>query len=350
MPIATPDQYRAMLDAAQEGGYASPAINVTSLTTANGALKAFADAKSDGIIQVSTGGGEFASGLGVKDAAFGAIVLAEAMHRLAEKYEVLIALHTDHCHPGKVDGFLRPLLAASRQRKAEGKGPLFQSHMLDASELPLEENMALSTEIMKECVELDIILEVEAGVVGGEEDGHDTSGLPAEKLYTAPEDMLTVYETLDPLGRFMFAATFGNVHGAYKPGAVKLKPTILRDGQKAVTDKYGAEAEMDLVFHGGSGSSLEEIRETLAYGVIKMNIDTDTQYAFTRPVVTHICENIEGVLKIDGEVGNKKAYDPRSYLKKAEQGLCDRLRRACDDLLSTGKSIVSSQLAVSGKP
>ncbi len=350
MPIATPDQYRAMLDAAQEGGYAYPAINVTSLTTANGALKAFADAKSDGIIQVSTGGGEFASGLGVKDAAFGAIVLAEAMHRLAEKYEVLIALHTDHCHPGKVDGFLRPLLAASRQRKAEGKGPLFQSHMLDASELPLEENMALSTEIMKECVELDIILEVEAGVVGGEEDGHDTSGLPAEKLYTAPEDMLTVYETLDPLGRFMFAATFGNVHGAYKPGAVKLKPTILRDGQKAVTDKYGAEAEMDLVFHGGSGSSLEEIRETLAYGVIKMNIDTDTQYAFTRPVVTHICENIEGVLKIDGEVGNKKAYDPRSYLKKAEQGLCDRLRRACDDLLSTGKSIVSSQLAVSGKP
>ncbi len=348
MPIATPEQYRAMLDAAQEGGYAYPAINVTSLTTANGALKAFSEAKSDGIIQVSTGGGEFASGLAVKDAAFGAIVLAEAIHLLAEKHDVLIALHTDHCHPGKVDGFLRPLLEASRKRKAEGKGPLFQSHMLDASELPLDENMALSTELLKECVELDIILEVEAGVVGGEEDGHDTSGLPAEKLYTTPEDMLTVYETLNPLGRFMFAATFGNVHGAYKPGAVKLKPTILRDGQKAVMDKYGAGAEMDLVFHGGSGSCLEEIRETLDYGVIKMNIDTDTQYAFTRPVATHVCENIEGVLKIDGEVGNKKTYDPRSYLKKAEQGLCDRLKRACDDLLSTGRSIVGRQLVAGG--
>ena len=339
MPIATPEQYCAMLDAAQKGGYAYPAINVTSVTTANGALKAFADAKSDGIIQVSTGGGEFASGLHVKDAAFGSVVLAEAMHRLAEKYDVLIALHTDHCQPGKVESFLKPLLEVSRERKAEGKGPLFQSHMLDASELPLEENMALSTGIMKECVELDIILEVEAGVVGGEEDGHDTSGVSAEKLYTTPEDMMTVYETLHPLGRFMFAATFGNVHGAYKPGAVKLKPTILRDGQKVVMDKHGAEAEMDLVFHGGSGSSLEDLRETLDYGVIKMNIDTDTQYAFTRPVVTHICENIEGVLKIEEEVGNKKVYDPRSYLKKAERSLCDRLMRACDDLLSTGKSI-----------
>jgi fructose-bisphosphate aldolase class II len=275
----------------------------------------------------------------VNDAAFGSIVLAEAIHRLAEKHDVLVALHTDHCHPGKVEGFLKPLLEESRRRKANGQGPLFQSHMLDASELPLAENMALSTAIMKECVELDIILEVEAGVVGGEEDGHDTSGLPSEKLYTTPEDMLTVYETLSPLGRFMFAATFGNVHGAYKPGAVKLKPTILRDGQKAVTDKHGAGAEMDLVFHGGSGSSLEEIRETLDYGVIKMNIDTDTQYAFTRPIVTHMCENIESVLKIEGEVGDKKVYDPRSYLKKAEQSLCDRLMRACDDLRSTGKSI-----------
>jgi fructose-bisphosphate aldolase class II len=339
MPIATPEQYHAMLDAAQKGGYAYPAINITSLTTANGALKAFSDSKSDGIIQVSTGGGQFASGLAVNDAAFGSIVLAEAVHRLAEKYDVLIALHTDHCHPSKVDGFLRPLLAESRRRKENGQAPLFQSHMLDASELPLAENMTLSVEIMKECVELDIILEVEAGVVGGEEDGHDTSGVAAEKLYTTPEDMMTVYETLNPLGRFMFAATFGNVHGAYKPGAVKLKPTILRDGQKVVMDKHGAEAEMDLVFHGGSGSSIEELRETLDYGVIKMNIDTDTQYAFTRPVVTHICENIEGVLKIESEVGNKKAYDPRSYLKKAEQSLCDRLMKACDDLRSTGQTI-----------
>jgi fructose-bisphosphate aldolase class II len=339
MPIATPKQYAAMLEAAQKGGYAYPAVNVTSITTINAALKAFADAKSDGIIQFSTGGGEFASGLNVKDAAFGAIVLAEAAHRLAEKYDVLVALHTDHCHPAKVDSFLKPLLEASRQRVAEGKGPLFQSHMFDGSVVALDENLEISKKLLKECAELGIILEVEAGCVGGEEDGHDTSGLPIDKLYTTPGDMLDVYETLQPIGRFIFAATFGNVHGAYKPGAVKLKPTILRDGQKAVMDKHGAEAEMDLVFHGGSGSELSEIRETLEYGVIKMNIDTDTQYTFTRPIVTHICENIEGVLKIDGEVGNKKAYDPRSYLKKAEKSMADRLIQACDDLLSTGKTI-----------
>ncbi len=342
MPVATPKQYKQMLDAAQKGGYAYPAINITSLATANGALKAFADAKSDGIIQVSTGGGQFASGLNVSDAAFGAIVLAEAVHRLAEKYDILVALHTDHCHPEKVDSFLRPLLDASRARIAEGKGPLFQSHMFDGSVVELDENLEISKSLLKECAELDIILEVEAGCVGGEEDGHDTSGLPAEKLYTTPDDMMQVYETLNPIGRFMFAATFGNVHGAYKPGAVKLEPKILRDGQKVVTDKYGDEAKMDLVFHGGSGSDLDDIRETLGYGVIKMNIDTDTQYAFTRPIVTHVCENIEGILKIDGEVGNKKVYDPRGYLKKAEASLAARLQAACDDLLSTGKSIYGS--------
>jgi len=339
MPVATPAQYAAMLDAAQKGGYAYPAINVTSLATANGALRAFAEAKSDGIIQVSTGGGQFASGTSVNDAAFGAIVLAEAIHLLAEKYDVLIGLHTDHCHPEKVDSFLRPLLDASRKRIADGKGPLFQSHMFDGSVVELDENMEISAKLLKECAELNIILEIEAGCVGGEEDGHDTSGLPAEKLYTSPEDMMQVYETLKPLGRFMFAATFGNVHGAYKPGSVKLKPTILRDGQKVVMDKYGADAEMDLVFHGGSGSDLSDIRETLGYGVVKMNIDTDTQYAFSRPIVTHMAENIEGMLKIDGEVGNKKAYDPRSYLKKAEVSLCERMKLACDDLQSTNQTI-----------
>ena len=339
MPVATPKQYAAMLDAAQKGNYAYPAVNVTSITTINAALKSFADAKSDGIIQVSTGGGEFASGLDVADAAFGAIVLAEATHRLAEKYDILVGLHTDHCHPAKVDGFLKPLLEASRQRIAEGKGPLFQSHMFDGSVVDLEENLKISKELLKECAELDIILEVEAGCVGGEEDGHDTSGLPAEKLYTTPEDMVEVYEALQPIGRFLFAATFGNVHGSYKPGSVKLKPTILRDGQKAVTDKHGEDALMDLVFHGGSGSELSDIRETLGYGVVKMNIDTDTQYAFTRPIVTHICGNIEGVLKIDGEVGNKKTYDPRGYLKKAEASMAARLVQAADDLCSTGKTI-----------
>ena len=339
MPIATPAQYAAMLDAAQEGDYAYPAINVTSLVTINGALKAFGDKKSDGIIQVSTGGGEFASGLNVKDAVFGAIMLAEIAHRMAERYDVLVALHTDHCQPKKVGSFLKPLIAETARRRAAGLPNLFQSHMLDASELPLAENMALSTELLKLCAENEIILEVEAGVVGGEEDGVDHSDKPAEKLYTSPEDMLAVYEALNGLGRYMFAATFGNVHGSYKPGAVKLRPDILKKGQEAVIAKYGKAAEFDLVFHGGSGTPLHEIRETLAYGVVKMNIDTDTQYAFTRGIADHMFKNYDGVLKIDGEIGNKKLYDPRSYLKVAEAGTATRLGQACDDLCSTGKTI-----------
>lgn len=339
MPIATPRQYAAMLDAAQKGDYAYAAINVTSIITLNAALKGFADKKSDGIIQVSTGGGEFASGLNVKDAAFGAIVLAEAAHRLAEKYNILVALHTDHCQPMKVDSFLKPLIAETARRRAAGLNNLFQSHMLDASELPLADNMKLSRELLTECARQEIILEVEAGVVGGEEDGVDHSGAPREKLYTTPEDMLAVYEALQGLGRYMFAATFGNVHGHYKPGAVKLRPDILKNGQEAVVKKHGAKAKFDLVFHGGSGTPVEEIRETLNYGVIKMNIDTDTQYAFTRPIADHMFKNYSGVLKIDGEVGDKKAYDPRAYLKMGEKGVADRLGSACDDLLSTGKTL-----------
>ncbi len=339
MPIATPAQYAAMLDAAQEGSYAYPAMNVTSLPTINGALKAFADKKSDGIIQVSTGGGQFASGLDPKDAVLGAIVLAEATHRLAEKYDVLIALHTDHCQPGKVDSFLKPLIAETARRREAGLPNLFQSHMLDASELPLKENLELSVDLLKLCAENEIILEVEAGVVGGEEDGVDNSDQPADKLYTTPEDMVAVYEALNGLGRYMFAATFGNVHGSYKPGAVKLRPEILKDGQEAVMAKYGKEAEFDLVFHGGSGTPEDQLRETLEYGVVKMNIDTDTQYAFTRPVVDHIMKNYDGVLKIDGEVGIKKVYDPRSYLKAAEMGVVERMSEACDDLFSSGKTI-----------
>jgi fructose-bisphosphate aldolase class II len=328
-----------MIDAAQKGSYAYPSINITSITTINGALKAFADEKSDGIIQVSTGGGQFASGTAVKDMVLGAIVLAEATHRLAERYDILVGLHTDHCQPAKVDSFLKPLIEATAARRAEGKGNLFNSHMLDASELPLDENIKLSQDLLKLCAEQEIILEVEAGVVGGEEDGMDHSDQPAEKLYTTPEDMLAVYEGLDGLGRYMFAATFGNVHGAYKPGAVQLRPDILKQGQDAVMGKYGQDAEFDLVFHGGSGSDLSDIRETLDYGVVKMNIDTDTQYAFTRPIIDHLLKNYDGVLKIDGEVGNKKVYDPRSYLKLAEQGLADRLAQACRDLRSNGQTI-----------
>lgn len=339
MPVATPAQYAKMLDAAQQGGYAYAAINVTSIVTINAALKAFSDKKSDGIIQVSTGGGEFASGLNVKDAAFGAIVLAEAAHRLAEKHNILVGLHTDHCQPKKVEPFLKPLIAETARRRKAGLPNLFQSHMLDASELPLKENIELSRGLLKECAANEIILEVEAGVVGGEEDGVDHSGAPREKLYTTPEDMLQVYESLKGIGRYMFAATFGNVHGHYKPGAVKLRPDILQKGQAAVMAKYGKESEFDLVFHGGSGTPVDEIRETLNYGVVKMNIDTDTQYAFTRPIVDHMFKNYTGVMMVDGDIGDKKMYDPRSYLKAAEKGVADRLGRSCDDLLSSGKTL-----------
>jgi len=341
MPIATPKQFANMLDAAQQGDYAYPAINCSSIPTLNAALKGFADNRSDGIIQFSTGAGQFASGLNHGDATKGTIILAEAAHALAEQYDVLIALNTDHCQPEKAAEFLNPLIDATTARRAKGENNLFQNHMLDASILPLAENMAISKTYLEKCAEVEIILEVEAGVVGGEEDGAAGSeDTPDEDLYTTPEDMVAVHEALAGIGRFTFAATFGNVHGHYKPGAVKLQPEILKEGQAAVQSKYGDDAGFDLVFHGGSGSELSEIRETLGYGVVKMNVDTDTQYAFTRPVASHMCENIEGVLKIDGEIGNKKVYDPRSYLKKGEKAMAQRVGQACDDLLSVDKTII----------
>ena len=340
MPIANHEQYCQMLDAAKEGKFAFPAINVTSLETLNAALAGFSEAKSDGIIQVSFGGGKHASGT-LGDMALGAIVLAEAAHKLATEHGVLVALHTDHCLPDNLEPFLDPLIAYSKKRIADGQGPLFQSHMFDGSVLPLKDNLAISEKYARACGELNIILEIETGVVGGEEDGHDTTGVAKDKLYTTPEEMVSAYETLRPIGRFMLAATFGNVHGFYKPGNVQLKPQILKDGQAAVTKKHpdAGENPLDLVFHGGSGSSIEEIHETLDYGVIKMNIDTDCQYAFTRPVVDHIMKNYDGVLRIEGEVGNKKVYDPRSYLKKSIQSMKDRVIRATEELRSKGKSI-----------
>jgi len=340
MPIATPAQFRQMLDTAQEGGYAYPAINVTSIITLNAAMKGFAASNSDGIIQFSTGAGQFASGLDNKDAAYGVLVLAEAAHRLAEQYDVLIALNTDHCQPEKAESFLKPLIEATAARRERGENNLFVNHMLDASILPLEDNIRICREYLELCAENEIVLEVEAGVVGGEEDGAAGSeDTPEEHLYTTPEDILKVYEALHGIGRFTFAATFGNVHGHYKPGAVKLQPSILREGQAAVMERYGGDAEMDLVFHGGSGSLLEEIRETLEYGVVKMNVDTDTQYAFTRPVADHMLRNYDAVLKVDGEIGDKKRYDPRSYLKLAEQSMSERVQVACGDLLSEGKTL-----------
>ncbi|HIA46794.1 MAG TPA: class II fructose-bisphosphate aldolase [Candidatus Hydrogenedentes bacterium] len=339
MPIVNFESYGNMLDRAKEGGFAYPAINCTSNETINAALEGFTRANSDGIIQVSTGAGQFASG-SLNDMVLGSIALADFAHTMAERYDVNIALHTDHCVPEKVDTFLIPLIEETARRRAAGRPNLFQSHMHDGSVLPLKENMEQAVELMKLCKENEIILEIEAGVVGGEEDGIDNTDVAAEKLYTTPEDMVAVHEALSPIGgRFMFAATFGNVHGVYKPGNVKLTPSILKDGQDAVVAKHGQEAHFDLVFHGGSGSTQEEIHETLDYGVIKMNVDTDCQYTFTRPVADHIMSNYAGVLRVDGEMGDKKVYDPRSYLKKARAGMAERVVEACNNLRSAGTSM-----------
>lgn len=339
MPVVNYEKYCQMLDNAKQNKFAYPAINISSSETINAALLAFKEANSDGIIQVSVGGGKFASGQGVGSMVKGGIALAVYTHLMAEEYDVNIALHTDHCHPEYVDSFLMPLIAETKKRRAAGLSNLFNSHMYDGSALPMDENIAASKRIMSECVANDIILEIETGIVGGEEDGHDTSNVAADKLYTTPEDMVMAAKEIGSMGRFMLAATFGNVHGVYKPGNVKLTPTILKDGQTAVVNALGEDANLDLVFHGGSGSDLHEIHETLEYGVIKMNIDTDTQYAYTRPVVDHIMKNYDGMLKIEGEVGNKKVYDPRAYGKKAERNMADRIMQACDDLRSTGTSL-----------
>lgn len=339
MPIASPETYREMFARAREQGFAYPAINVTSSSTLLAALEGFAEAESDGIIQISYGGGEFASGQSNKDMALGAKALAEFANVVAPQYPVNVALHTDHCPPDRVDGFIRPLLAESKARREKGQPPLFQSHMLDASILPMEENLALADELLAACVELDVILELEIGIVGGVEDATDHEGVDRSKMYTSPEDMVRVTEKLGPFdrGMYLLAAVFGNVHGVYKPGSVKLEPKILRDGQAAVEERFGADARHYLVFHGGSGSTQEEIEETITYGVIKMNIDTDCQYAYTRPIVDHVMTNYAGVLKVDGDVGDKKAYDPRSYMKKAEQGMAARVVAACESLGSAGK-------------
>jgi fructose-bisphosphate aldolase class II len=339
MPIATPEIYAEMLERAKAGAFAYPAINVTSSQTLNAALQGFADAASDGIIQVSTGGAEYASGPKVKDMVTGAVALAEFAHEVAKNFSINIALHTDHCPKEKLDSYVRPLLAVSDERVNAGKGPLFQSHMWDGSAVPLEENLSIAAELLEQTARLNVILEIEVGVVGGEEDG--MVGGSGDKLYSTVEDGLSTADALGlgEKGRYITALTFGNVHGVYKPGNVKLRPAILKDIQEAVGNKYGKEKPFSLVFHGGSGSLLEEIREALDYGVVKMNIDTDTQYAFTRPTADHMFKNYDGVLKVDGEVGNKKMYDPRSWGKSAEEGMAARVVEACQDLRSVGTTL-----------
>jgi fructose-bisphosphate aldolase, class II len=339
MPIATPEIYAQMLDRAKEGGFAFPSINVTSSQTLNAALRGFAEADSDGIIQVSTGGAEYLSGQSVKDMVTGAVALAHFAGTVAAAYPVHIALHTDHCPKDKLDGYMRPLVQISAELVARGEEPLFQSHMWDGSAVPLKENLEIAADLLKQCADAHVVMEMEIGVVGGEEDG--VTGEMNEKLYSTPEDALAVAETLGlgQNGRYILAATFGNVHGVYKPGHVRLRPSVLKEIQDAVGAACGRDKPFDLVFHGGSGSALEEIREAISYGTVKMNVDTDTQYAFTRPVAGHMFSNYDGVLKVDGDVGRKKAYDPRTWGKAAEESMTQRVVQACQDLMSAGKHL-----------
>ena len=339
MAIATPESYNAMLDAAKAGSYAFPAINITSSSSITAAIQGFAEAESDGIIQVSIGGAQYASGGTIKDQVMGSVALAGFAREVAAAYGVTIALHTDHCHAQYVDSWLRPLLAISTERVARGEQPLFVSHMFDGSSVPLEENLELSEQLLELSQAAHTVLEIEIGVVGGEEDGHAAE--INEKLYTTTEDGLATVERLGlgEKGRYLTALTFGNVHGVYKPGAVKLRPELLGDIQAEVGAKVGKDMPFDLVFHGGSGSTAEEIAIAVSHGVIKMNIDTDTQYAYTRPVADYMLKNYEGVIKVDGEIGDKKTYDPRAWGKVAEAGMAARVVEACQQLGSAGKKI-----------
>jgi fructose-bisphosphate aldolase class II len=338
MPVATPEIYAEMIDRAKSSGFAYPAINVTSSQTLNAALQGFADAGSDGIIQVSTGGAAYWSGAGVKDMVAGSLGFAAFAREVAKKYPINVALHTDHCPKDKLDGFVLPLLAASEAEVKAGRNPIFNSHMWDGSAETLQENLRIARELLDRTAAAKIILEVEIGTVGGEEDGVENE--INEKLYTTVEDALATVEALGSgeNGRYITALTFGNVHGVYKPGGVKLRPEILKDIQAQVGAKIGKDSPFDLVFHGGSGSSDQEIADAVSYGTIKMNIDTDTQYAYTRPVADHMFKNYDGVLKVDGEVGNKKTYDPRVWGASAEAGLAARVVEATQQLGSAGKT------------
>ncbi|MFJ9904375.1 class II fructose-bisphosphate aldolase [Streptomyces sp. NPDC101152] len=339
MPIATPEVYNEMLDRAKAGRFAYPAINVTSTQTLHAALRGFAEAESDGIVQISTGGAEFLGGQYAKEMVTGSVALAEFAHIVAEKYPVNVALHTDHCPKDKLDGYVRPLLAISEERVKAGGNPLFQSHMWDGSAETLADNLAIAQELLEQARRANIILEVEITPTGGEEDGvsHEIN----DSLYTTVEDAIRTAEALGlgEKGRYLLAASFGNVHGVYKPGNVVLRPELLKELNEGVAAKFGKQSPFDFVFHGGSGSTEQEIHTALENGVVKMNIDTDTQYAFTRPVADHMFRNYDGVLKVDGEVGSKKTYDPRTWGKLAEASMAARVVEATQNLRSAGNKI-----------
>ncbi|MET0805682.1 MAG: class II fructose-bisphosphate aldolase [Lacisediminihabitans sp.] len=339
MPVATPDQYAAMLDRAKANGFAYPAFNVSSSQTINAVLQGLTEAGSDGIIQVTTGGADYFAGHTVKNRAAGALAMAAFATEVAKNYPITVALHTDHCPKDALAGFVEPLIAASEEEVKAGRNPIFQSHMWDGSAVPLTENLEIAKALLPRMKAINAILEVEIGVVGGEEDGvsHDIN----EHLYTTLDDAIATVEALGlgEQGRYMAALTFGNVHGVYAPGNVKLKPELLGDIQAGLQKRFGTGPNpLDLVFHGGSGSSDAEIATAVRNGVVKMNIDTDTQYAFSRSIADSVLRNYDGFLKVDGGVGNKKIYDPRSWGKIAETAMAARVVQATQQLGSAGHS------------
>jgi fructose-bisphosphate aldolase class II len=340
MPLATPDQYREMIDTARADGFAYPAVNVSSSETLNAALRGFAEAGSDGIVQITTGAAKYLAGP-AEEMAAGARAIAEFAHVLAARSPVLIALHTDHCTPEHVEDFLRPLLRASRSRHDRGEQPLFNSHMFDGSELPLAENLRISAELLRVANELSILLELEIGTVGGEEDGINHTQVARERLYTSRDDALAVAETLGTgeRGRYLLAATFGNIHGRYAPGNVRLRPELLRELQDAVTERFSGTRGFDFVFHGGSGSTVDEIRTAVANGVVKMNIDTDMQFAFTHAIEDHLVAS-SARRSDDARRGvDKRMYDPRAWGRKAELAMAERVVTACETLGSAGRAL-----------
>ncbi|PDQ36136.1 MAG: class II fructose-bisphosphate aldolase [Candidatus Lumbricidophila eiseniae] len=339
MPIATPEKYAAMIDTAKARGFALPAINVTSSQTLNAALAGLADAESDGIIQVSLGTALYLSGARVSDRTIGSKALALYAHEVARRYHINVALHTDHCPLENLDDWVRPLLADSIERQGRGQEPLYQSHMWDGSAVPLAQNLRIAEELLELSGRARTILEIEVGVVGGEEDGIAPDN--TDDMYSTVDDARATVQALGvgERGRYLTALTFGNVHGVYNPASVHLRPEILGDIQATIGAEVGRQRPFDLVFHGGSGSAPEEIKAAVSHGVVKMNIDTDTQYAFTRSLAGHVLSNWNRVLKVDGGYGDKKAYDPRSWGASAEAAMAARVVEAAQQLGSAGNTI-----------
>jgi len=341
--VATGDQVQHIFNYAKEKGFALPAVNVTGSDTINGVLETAAELNSPVIIQFSNGGAQFNAGKGLSNegqlaAVQGAVAGAKHIHQLAEAYGAAVILHTDHCAK-KLLPWIDGLLDASEKHYAETGKSLFSSHMIDLSEEPIEENIAICKGYLERMSKMDMTLEIELGITGGEEDGVDNSEVDDSKLYTQPEEVAYAFEELSKISpRFTIAAAFGNVHGVYKPGNVKLTPKILRNSQEYITKKYGVENNhIDFVFHGGSGSTVEEIREAIGYGVIKMNIDTDLQYAFMEGIRDYIQSKSA---YLESQIGNpdgadqpnKKYYDPRVWLREGEKTFIDRLKKAFEDL------------------